>query len=245
VTDARVALVRELERADEDVAALLAELDELYAACEAVRTRALAVETFFARLPAERTAREQALGEARATVERAEEAARRAADELARAERAAEEERRAAARRFDVRARDALAGARRRLATASAERERLESGAAEAEREAQTLEERARVLAAALRRRPRLAADAGAAPGAELGGVSEWGGRARAALLVARAGLAAERDALIRQANELGSAVLGEPLAPARAHDVARRVERALANRSTEESDPRPGHPEE
>ena len=45
---------------------------------------------------------------------------------------------------------------------------------------------------------------------------------ARAALLVARSSLASQRDAVIRQANELGSLVLGEPLAARSPADVAR-----------------------
>ena len=55
----------------------------------------------------------------------------------------------------------------------------------------------------------------------------EWAGRARAALFVARGGLAAERDAVVRQANELGALVLGEPLTAGGPASVARRIEGA------------------
>ena len=41
MADRRLAFIRELEQADEAVAAVLTELDELYAACEAVLERAL------------------------------------------------------------------------------------------------------------------------------------------------------------------------------------------------------------
>jgi hypothetical protein len=51
---------------------------------------------------------------------------------------------------------------------------------------------------------------------------------ARASLFVARGQVAAEREAVIRQANELGAVALGEPLTSASAAVVTRRVERAL-----------------
>jgi hypothetical protein len=230
VTDARLDLIRELERADEEVAAVLAELDELYAATEAVRGRALDLEAFFARLPSARAAAAQAVDDAERDVRAAEENAERAAAGLRAVEEAGDAERLAAARRVDLRARDSLAVARRRHDEALAGRERLATEAAEAERERPELLARAGELATALRERPRLAPDAGAEPGASLADVSAWAPGARAALLVARNSLAAERDAVIRQANELGSLVLGEPLAPAAASTVARRVERALGD---------------
>ena len=59
--------------------------------------------------------------------------------------------------------------------------------------------------------------------------MSEWGTRARAALLVARSQLAAERDAVVRQAHELAAVVLGEPLPPLGAREVVRHVEEQLA----------------
>ena len=116
--------------------------------------------------------------------------------------------------------------AERRREEIRAERARLDQEAEEAARETPTLERRARELAAALRSRPRLAEQAGLDPHPGLEGVAEWGSRARAALFVARSGLAAERDALVRQANELGALVLGEPLTSVSPAAVARRVER-------------------
>jgi hypothetical protein len=50
-------------------------------------------------------------------------------------------------------------------------------------------------------------------------------------LLVARSQLAAERDAVLRQANELGAVLLGEALPPTSAAAVARRVEAELGER--------------
>jgi hypothetical protein len=228
--DRRLDFLRELERADEEVAATLAELDELYAASEMVRTRALELETFLVRLPAERKERTRALDAAEAERSAAEAAAERADAALEAAEADGDPDWLAAARRFAVRARDALAVGERRLSGAQIELEALERRAAEAEAETPALEARARGLAEALRRRPGLAGAAGSEPAPGLAGVADWGGSARAALLVARSALAGEREALIRQANELGSLVLGEPLTSASAATVARSVERALGD---------------
>lgn len=226
--DRRLAFIRELEQADEAVAAVLAELDELYAACEALRGRALEVEAFLERLPGERAATARAEEEARVAVEEARTTAERAAEELRAAEAAHDDERLPAARRFDVRARDAVHTAERLLREAEEAAARLEAHAEAAGEEAKELTRRARRLAAALAERPGLAAEAGAPPAGGLAGVAEWGTRARAALLVARGQLAAERDAVVRQANELGTLVLGEPLTATSAAGVARRVERKL-----------------
>jgi hypothetical protein len=228
MADSRLAFIRELEQADEAVAAVLAELDELYAACEAVRERALELEAFFVRLPGERSAAALAGEEARARAAERHEAAERAEHELRAAEAAGDAERLAAARRFEVRARDAERTARRLLREAEEHAAALEAQAADADAEAKELARRGGELAAALAERPRLAADAGAAPDEGLAGLAEWGTRARAALLVARGQLAAERDAVVRQANELGALVLGEPLTATSAAVVVSRIEREL-----------------
>jgi len=226
--DRRLAFIRELEQADEAVAAVLTELDELYAACEGVRERALELEAFFVRLPDERAAAVLTEQDARAATEERRAAAGQAEAELHAAEAARDDERIAAARRFDVRARDALHTAERLLREAEEHSARLEGQADAAGDEAEVLARRARELAAALAERPRLAAEAGAQPEEGLAGIAEWGTRARAALLVARGQLAAEREAVARQANELGALVLGEPLTATSASGVVRRVEREL-----------------
>jgi hypothetical protein len=228
MSDARLALLHELERADEEVAATLAELDELYAETEAVRERALALEAFFVRLPAQRAATASELDHARHVEAEARAAVETAAVALREAEASGNADALAAARRLDVRARDSLTVADRRGKEAEEEIGRLEADADAAEGERESLARRARELASALRERPRLAADAGDDPAPGLIGVSEWGTQAKAALLVARSQLADDRDAVIRQANELGALVLGEPLTGTSAHDVTRRVEHEL-----------------
>jgi hypothetical protein len=226
--DARLALVHELERADEEIAGVLAELDELYEAVEQVRGKALELEAFFERLPAERASADSRAEETARELAEAEATAVRAGAELREAETEGGAERIAAARRFAIRARDAASTAARLAAEARAQAALLEDRAADAKRGAPVLEARARELAAALRDRPRLVAEAGAEPSPGLEGISEWGGRARAALLVARTALAGERDAMIRQANELAALVLGGPLTASGAAAVARRLEREL-----------------
>jgi hypothetical protein len=228
VTDPRLALARELVSADEATAAELTELDELAAAVDTVGARSVAVQELQARLPEERAARARAVEEAERELAAAEDAAARAEEGLRAAETDGDRELIAAARRFVVRARDARSVAERRLKETRARREELEQDAAGAEREASDVEKRAQELARALRARPRLTADVGELPELGLVGVADWATRARAALLVARSQLTAEREAVIRQANELGSLVVGEPLGPASTAAVARRVERAL-----------------
>jgi hypothetical protein len=218
----RLAELRELERADEAIAAALVEADELYAAVEDVRGRANALLALADRLPGEREAAAEAVANADRGLADARAAAEQAAAGLAEAEAGGDAERAAEARRFDLRARDALHMADRR---AAAERERaagLEERSAAAERDGAALEAEARELG------ERLGDDVAAEPEAGPGGVAEWGTEARAALLVSRSRLAAERDAVVRQAHELGAAVLGEDLPPLGAREVVRHVESTL-----------------
>jgi hypothetical protein len=119
--------------------------------------------------------------------------------------------------------------AERRAAEAAKAAGDLENRAGEAAAESHTLHARARRLAAGLRGRSRIAEDAGKEPGTGLDGVEAWGEAARAALFVARGQLASERDAVIRQANEIGALALGEPLTAMGTGALARRVERAAS----------------
>ena len=226
--DGRVALLRELERADEAAAAQLAEVDELAGEVSELRERAVELHTFFTRLPEERTSRAAAAEEAVRALAEAHATAERAAEASARAEGEADAEQVAEARRFEVRARDSLYITERRAESAREQMTELEARAEAAERETSALEARARELAATLQLRPRLAEAAVGEPRPEAVGIAEWATRARAALLVAHSQAEDEREALVRQANELGALVLGETLPPLGASAVARRVEREL-----------------
>ena len=228
MTDERtLAFLRELERADEDVSATIAELDELTRETEAVRTRALELEAFLLGLPAERERLALAASEAEGEAADAARAVVAAEEELARAERRRDAERLMRATRGLERARDALQRTERRVNELRERGRQLEEEGEAAERETGVLEGRAREVARSLRGRPRLAEDAGTEPGPGLAAIADWGSRARYALFVARGGLAAEREALVRQANEVGAVVLGEPVSAVSASVVARRVEQA------------------
>lgn len=221
-----LAFLWEIERADQEIAATLDELDELASEVDELRLRAAELEAFQARLPAERERAVASEAAAERQIASAREELADADRELAEAKRAGDERRTASARNRLVRARDELGMAERRAGEAESELARLQSEEAAGTRHVVEVEERTRHLAAALRERPRLAEQAGT-PREGPAGVAAWARGARAALFVARGSLATERNALIRQANELGALVLGEPLLARSAAEVARRVRHA------------------
>jgi hypothetical protein len=152
-----------------------------------------------------------------------------AEQELAAAEKARDQEVLAAARRFHIRTRDALHLAERRARTAEDQATELEGAAMAAEQHGKDLNARARELAETLARRPRVAVETEVRPDATPAQIAEWGTQARAALLVARSQVAVERDALVRQANELASNVVGEPVAAMSAAGAADLLRRSLS----------------
>jgi hypothetical protein len=228
VTDARLALLRELVAADEERAAGIEEVDRLLVETAAVRERSDLLAAVFAEAPSERARIDGEISEAEREVHERARALEEAAAELAAAERVGNEERLAVARRSHVHARDALSMAEKRAAARLAESRELERRLEHAECEAPAVEARAAELARLLRDRPKVAQEASRDPGAGLTGVAEWASGARAALVVARSSLSAERDALIRQATELGSVLVGEPLVATSARMIERRVEESL-----------------
>jgi len=189
-----------------------------------VRARVGKLEAFAARLPAEGEARAAELERSRAEAS----AAQRVLEEAEAAVLAAGPENAQEAKRFRVRARDRASVADRRVVEATKAAEDLENRVAEATIEGHELHAHARELAAELRGRPRIAEDAGKEPRPGLDGVEAWSEIARASLFVARGQLSAEREAVIRQANELGALALGEPLSAMGTSALTRRVERAL-----------------
>lgn len=222
-----LAFLDELARADSEVAATLAELDEIAADVEALRVDALELETFFVRLPAERARLEAKRVEVTQRLNEAERELSKAEQQPETAEEGANRERLAAAQRFVVSPQDAYGMASRGAREVRNEVESLESDAVAAARESDGLLGRAAQLAHELRERPRLASTAADPPLGGLEAVAEWAASARAALFVARGSLAAERDALVRQASELGALVLGESVVAGGAAGVARRVRRS------------------
>ena len=223
-------LLAELARADAACAATRSELDALLRETLDLRARGEEIASMLAAAPAERKRLSEALAAAEAEAKERAEALAAADAELAAVERRRDPERAAAARRSRDRAQDDLTAAERRVASSlAAEQEHMRTVEA-AEREVPEVEAHAADLAGRLRGRPRLAPQAGRAPAPGLAGVSDWAGVARAALVVARSGVAAEQESVIRQANELASTLLGEAQAATSVAVVARRVERALGS---------------
>jgi len=204
---------------------VLAELDALAEEVEAVRAEAARLGERGAALPRERAAARAARGEAELAVAERSKAHGAAVAALAEAESREDEARVATARRDDVRARDLLHSAERRLERARAEEERLAEEEAEIGRAAEELAARARALASGVGQRSGIAGVASPPPEAGPAEPGAWATETRAALFVARGRLAAEREAVIRQANELGALLLGEPLTAQSTAQVARRVE--------------------
>jgi hypothetical protein len=230
--DRRLAILEDLERAEEEVAAELAEVDELYAACEQVRLAAHDLLDFVERLPEEREAAAREIEEAARARDEGRAVFENAQQELAAAEKTGDPDVLAAARRFHIRTRDALHLADRRAHAAEDRAAELAAAATAAEHHARELNARAHELAEALARRPRVALETAIAPDATPAQVAEWGTQARAALLVARSQVAAERDALVRQANELASNVVGEPVGAMSAAGAANLLRRTLDSSS-------------
>jgi hypothetical protein len=222
--EAPLAIARELEERDALVSAEIDAVAALQDEATALRASAEEVDEFLARLPA---AREQAADAASAAAAELERRRRARTEAEAAAEAAAKPEEAAEARRRLVRARDAEASEARILAARRAAAEGLEAEARAVEARAGALPAEAGALAervASLRRAPKhLAAEPWAGPA----DVAAWATRAGAALFVVRGGLDRDREALLREANELAAGVLGDAGASSVAL-VRRRLESAL-----------------
>ncbi len=222
-----LAFVEELERADAAAAAVLAELEELTSEVERMGESARALEARLAALPSERSVAAEAAAEAERDLSERRAEHEAAAAALAEAEQSGDASRIAAARREELRARDLAAVAARRLEAARAEAARKDEEERTAVEETRAVETRGRELAATLQARPGLS-EAVSPPAQDgLDSVAAWATEARAALFVATGALAREREALIRQANELAAVVLGEPLSAQSPGAVARRIAEA------------------
>jgi chromosome segregation ATPase len=218
-------IARELEERDAALAASIAELAELEQEVEWLRERAAEVQALLDRLPVEREAAGAEVAAAREELAARERTLRDDEAALAAAEGGRDEEAIAAARRRLVRGRDAVSSAARKLARVEQAAAELARAGEAAGRKAPELEARARELAARMRGMPRVARAGAQDPEPTLADVIEWAARARATVFVARGGLETERERAVREANELGASVLGEPLAATSVALVRRRLE--------------------
>jgi hypothetical protein len=223
-----LSLVEELQRKDEATAAVLAEVESLAAAAARLRRRAGELDVFLTRAPQERRRRAEAAAAADA---RLDDARRELADVEQRLARARDH-----GRRREVEELERLeAGARELVRVAAAERELARSGTAALDRHVESAELEAAQIerdAAAVGRRvaglPRIPPEARVLPRHGLDGVADWAAGARGALLVVRSSLAAEREALVREANELGASLLGGGLQTASIARVREQLARAF-----------------
>jgi chromosome segregation ATPase len=223
-------LLHELAGADEAHRATQATLDELATRSADLRARAEWASGVLAAAPSERERLAREVAEAEARREERAETLAAAEAELAEAEGRRDRERLLAARRFEVRARDALAVAGKHAAAAREAQSDHERQVASAEHDATKVEAEAAELARELGAAPRVPAQAAQPPGPGLAGVLAWATGARAALVVARSGITSERETLTRQANEIASLLLGEPQAAMSAAVAAQHVERSLGS---------------
>ena len=213
--DARaLADVRRLAERDRELADALAEIRAHEEEVEAVRGRAEEIEAFFAAYPEEETRRRSEITEARAELDRRVAEHERA---VAEAETARDEEERAAAGRRTARAEDRVEAERKRLAQAHDAEAELERTAKALPQELGSLEERAR-------RVPDSTSPSGPRE------LVEWASDARAHLFVQAGRLETERERVIREASELGTMLLGEPVYGATAEQVQQRVEATAAS---------------
>lgn len=221
-------VAEKLERRDGHAAAELAQLERNGREIEDLRAAAEAAAGFLAGLPSALAAVDtEVAGAASARSEAASEA-EAAEARLARTEQRGSDEERLAAARAARHARDALREAELRAARAGEERARLEREGDGRRREAVELERRAQALAERLGALPRVAHEAGRPPRPGLEGVRAWAAQARGALLVAEAGIEAERDRVAREATELWASVTGDPLVLAGVPGIRDRLARAL-----------------
>jgi chromosome segregation ATPase len=200
VNERAVADLRSLARDDEHLAAESERLHELDGQVTALREKAEAIKAFFAAYSHEETRRREDLTDAEAELAR-----RRAELQVAEAQLAS-----AAGDEAREHAEHAVERGRDHVAVAEAAVERARAAAAELERDASRLpgevpelEEWARAISTEVRDVPPVPEGP-----REL---VEWASHAHAELFVAAGQLDAQRDRVIREANELATMLLGEP----------------------------------
>jgi chromosome segregation ATPase len=220
----------DLERRDREVAASLDGVRQLDARAETIRARSEDLCERVEAAPAQLAAIDRAHAEAAAAHERALEGLRSAETHLAevvRGKRVDDEERIRAGRQLEV-ARASADDARARLERLDAERAEQLAAIAAARSEAPELLEGAAAVSGEIARVGRVSETGREPPPDRVDGLPDWASRVHAALFVVRGQLEQERERLVREANELGGAVLGEQVAGTSVALVRRRLEEAL-----------------
>jgi chromosome segregation ATPase len=206
--------LRNLATRDAELERRARRLRELDHSAAEIRHAAKAIDAFFSRYPAEETARGEEVASAEAEL-----AQRRA--ELAEAQSELGEARddiaRELAQRAVARADDHIGVASARLERARQAREELEHEAHAMPRAVPDLEARATAIADEAADVPE--------PGEGPRALVDWASRAHAELFVAAGHIDTQRDRLIREANELASALTGEATYGSTAAQALRRAE--------------------
>lgn len=205
--DRAVDELRRLAALDAELAESASALRELDGRVAAIRSRAEAIDAFFAAYPEVEAHRAAELKDAQSELSR-----RR--DELAAAQRglaeAHEDEARIHAEHAVARALDHIAVAEDRLARAQSAHDELDRDAAALPLELIELEARARAVLDV----PPFG-----------GSLVEWASHAHAELFVAAGQVDVQRERVIRESNELASMLLGEPTYGATVAQALARVE--------------------
>ena len=223
-------LAADLERRDAAVAAEIDRVVGLADGAKAIGSRAAATRALLASAPAEHAALDRAEAEAldlRRAVDADLAAAAAAVATLEAAGRKGQEV--ADAQRdlghAQVAARDAVA----RVDRIAYARQTLLRSERAVRADVPNLVAEAEAVAGRLAELSRVSASGRALPGSSEDELVGWAARVHAALLVVRGQLDVKRDRLVREANELGSVVLGEELAGSSVELVGRRVRTMLA----------------
>ena len=204
--------LRELVRIEREEAAESDRLHGLDADVAELRSRAEHISRFFAGERAEETRLQQAENEARSEFERRESEVSEAEAEL---ERATDDDERALAEQRLTRARDHLEVATHTAEQAAELHFAFEREADDLARELPELERHARELATEI--------PGASSPGDDL---VEWASHAHAAAFLAVGQIDMRREQAIREANELATAILGEPTYGSTPAQALARVER-------------------
>jgi hypothetical protein len=212
--------LRELDRRDAELGARANQLREAETEVAAVRERAEAIAAFFAAYPDEDDRLRAALASARAELAAREDECREA---QAAVDGARDDEERALAGHALQRAGDHVAVAGAAVERALAAHAALDRDASELPGELDRLEERSRLVAASIADVP--------PPGEGPAALADWASRAHAALFVASGSVDSQRERVIREANELATAILGEPTYGSTVAQARARVERSHGER--------------
>jgi chromosome segregation ATPase len=207
--------LRGLANRDAELAAQAARLRELDASVAELRAAAEAVDLFFARYPAEDTARREAVHAAESELEDRRDQLREAESTLAEA---SDDVAHSHAQHAVDRARDHITVADAALARARAAHDELEREAAALPSRVPDLEEQAAAIAAEVPDIP--------PPGEGPRALAEWASRTHAELFVAAGQIDTQRERMIREANELASMLTGEPTYGSTAAQALARAER-------------------